>query len=407
MDDSWLTAAEAARHLGVRRETLYAYVSRGVLPRLRAVDGRTSRFRLADLEALRARGRPTSGGDHPRNPAGIVTGITLMDPHNPSYRGRPIAELIGTSSFIEVADLLWDQPHDPTAWEPKAHDAAALLPARIVEMSAVDRFMSGLVALVAAGEGRHARSPEAVAATGRRGIAFILGVLGGHPDGAPTKPSAAALAPALARRHVTDRWLEPVEAIMVAMADHELAPSTYAARVAASTRADPYAAVLAAVGTFRGALHGGATAAVHRMLNGATEYDSPSTFADAATAETATQTASTVNTPPGFGHSIYTAVDPRFQALWARCRPLLGAVGDNVDALIERCADRLGTAPNVDLAIGAITAKAKMRPDAGQTIVGAARMAGWLAHIAEEYQAPPLRYRAQATFSGRLPGDVP
>ena len=54
----FLTAAEAARRLGVKPATLYAYVSRGVLSRVRAPDGRTSLFGAEEVEQLARRGRP-------------------------------------------------------------------------------------------------------------------------------------------------------------------------------------------------------------------------------------------------------------------------------------------------------------------------------------------------------------
>ena len=54
----FLTAAEAARRLGVKPATLYAYVSRGVLSRGKAADGRASLFNADEVERLARRGRP-------------------------------------------------------------------------------------------------------------------------------------------------------------------------------------------------------------------------------------------------------------------------------------------------------------------------------------------------------------
>ncbi len=58
MKGNVLTAKQAATRLGVKLETLYAYVSRGVLRRTLAADGRTSRFDAAEVESLARRGRP-------------------------------------------------------------------------------------------------------------------------------------------------------------------------------------------------------------------------------------------------------------------------------------------------------------------------------------------------------------
>src|SRR2546429_9322637 len=101
----FLTAAEAARRLGVKPATLYAYVSRGVLSRVRAPDGRASLFGAEEVERLARRGRP-------RRPAGgadIVVGPAIPEITGDSLRVRgpdgtpPPAR----RPFAEVAPLPW------------------------------------------------------------------------------------------------------------------------------------------------------------------------------------------------------------------------------------------------------------------------------------------------------------
>lgn len=60
--ERWLTTPEAAARLGVKPQTLYTYVARGVIDRHRGDDGRTSRFDAADIESLARRGRPRRRG---------------------------------------------------------------------------------------------------------------------------------------------------------------------------------------------------------------------------------------------------------------------------------------------------------------------------------------------------------
>jgi citrate synthase len=81
-----MTAAEAAQRLGVKQATLYAYVSRGVLTRTRATDGRVSLFDADEVERLALRGRP-------RRPAGTVditveSRITELTSDRLRYRGH-------------------------------------------------------------------------------------------------------------------------------------------------------------------------------------------------------------------------------------------------------------------------------------------------------------------------------
>src|ERR1700749_2819466 len=101
----YLTAAEAARRLGVKPATLYAYVSRGVLTRVRAPDGRASLFGVEEVERLARRGRP-------RRPAGVAD-ITVESaiPEIPGdslrFRGLDATRLAVNRTFDQAAELLW------------------------------------------------------------------------------------------------------------------------------------------------------------------------------------------------------------------------------------------------------------------------------------------------------------
>ncbi len=101
----FLSAAEAARRLGVKPATLYAYVSRGVLRRDRGADGRASLFDSGEIERLARRGRP-------RRPAGIAditveSAITEITRDQLRYRGLDVIRLATNRTFEDVAELLW------------------------------------------------------------------------------------------------------------------------------------------------------------------------------------------------------------------------------------------------------------------------------------------------------------
>ncbi|HKN68127.1 MAG TPA: citrate synthase, partial [Gemmatimonadaceae bacterium] len=110
----WLSAAEAARRLGVKRETLYAYVSRGLV-RSTPKGGRTRARLYAREDIERARRR----AEDRRNPASIAThalshgspvlesSITLIERGRLFYRGQDAVELSRTRSVTEVASLVW------------------------------------------------------------------------------------------------------------------------------------------------------------------------------------------------------------------------------------------------------------------------------------------------------------
>ena len=187
-----------------------------------------------------------------------------------------------------------------------------------------------------------------------------------------------------------------VNAALVVLADHELATSTLAVRMAASTRADLYDAVLAGLGTFAGPLHGGASQLVHQLLVDADERG----------AEPAADNALRwMNILPGFGHAVYVDGDPRSQPLLDLFEQLANDRQRTVVASIRALADSHDfPAPNVDLGIGALVFASGMPADAGQTIFGVARMAGSTAHYLEELNERPLRFRARAIYARPVSG---
>jgi citrate synthase len=78
--EEYLTGEEAARRLGVKRATLYAYVSRGVLRSYRQGIKRQRLYRRADVEALL---RLSPGGEpetrQPSRAPAIVWSIPLAE----------------------------------------------------------------------------------------------------------------------------------------------------------------------------------------------------------------------------------------------------------------------------------------------------------------------------------------
>ncbi|MEU1163433.1 citrate synthase, partial [Streptomyces sp. NPDC005921] len=103
-----LSTRETAELLGVKPETVYAYVSRGQLSSRREPGGRASTFDAREVEALARRNRreaagsPGSGGD-----LSVRTRITLIDKDRYFYRGVDATELATRHSYEEVAEWLW------------------------------------------------------------------------------------------------------------------------------------------------------------------------------------------------------------------------------------------------------------------------------------------------------------
>ena len=139
----FLTAAQAAQRLGVKPATLYAYVSRGVLRRDHAADGRSSLFDSDEVERLARRGRP-------RRPAGaaditVESAITEITGDRLCYRGLDVIRLATSRTFEDVAELLWtgEFPASPGGRPPRATQPGRAQPGRARPPECPDRRRGG------------------------------------------------------------------------------------------------------------------------------------------------------------------------------------------------------------------------------------------------------------------------
>src|SRR5215218_10863680 len=390
-----LTTAEAAARLGVKPATLYAYVSRGLLSRERAPDGRTSTFDPAEIDRLARPGRPRRG----RRPAPelvLPSALTAIADGLPWYRGLPVPELAATRGFEEVAAWLWTgrfpDPGPGPAWRAgeatlaAGRRAQAALPEAALPL---ERIRVIAAALAAGDELRLELHPAAVTAAGRALIAGLVDCLP-RPGPAPAGGSIAArLWAGLSPLDPEPELVGTVEVALVLLADHELAASTVAARVAASVRADPYAVVSAGLAAVSGTLHGGASLGIEALLD---EVERPERAASVVGARLRRG-----ERLRGFGHRLYPDGDPRAGFLLTRLR--VTAAGSPrmavVDALLDATTRRGLPEPNVDLALAALAHVTAMTRGAAEAIFAVARTAGWIAHALEEYDRnTPIRPRA-------------
>ncbi|WP_240780197.1 citrate/2-methylcitrate synthase [Nonomuraea zeae] len=173
--------------------------------------------------------------------------------------------------------------------------------------------------------------------------------------------------------------LQAVQAALVLLADHELAASTLAARVAASAKADPYAVVLTGLGVLGGPLHGGASYGAERLLAEVTEPGQA--------ARAISERVRRGERIPGFGHSVYKNGDARGGALLdlvKEAAPGHERIAAGTAVLAEMRRRRLPER-NIDFALAILTTVSGMVSGAGEAIFAVARVAGWLAHAMEEY----------------------
>ncbi|MFD3406131.1 citrate/2-methylcitrate synthase [Kribbella sp. NPDC058693] len=461
-DENYLTTAEVARRLQVKPETIYAYVSRGLLTSTRARGRRGSLFPATEVERLASR-----SVDHSGVVERIESQLTLLQNDELHYRGHPASTLSTTWTVEQVAHLLWTgaaprpSPTDATSAASTTGAASAGPPGTAGATSALSSAASaeagaGSAVSSAGSAGGSAASAAMFAAgsSGGTGAASAAGAFVGTDDGVELARAAVAVVPEGAR--LTDRvrvavavlgaadplrfdlsvpavtaaagrligtlvtalpdlteqprdhgdyaapdttlgarlWPklsdeparpEVLDAALILLADHGLAVSTVAARVAASARANLYAVISAGLGALDGQYHGAAPTLAYEFLQRA-QQDPLKALSDQLRSGEAI---------PGFGHRIYQHRDPRAEVL-------LGLLGDHpIVATIAAITERAPTFPNSDLAIAAIMHAYNFRPDAGDALFALARMIGWTAHALEEYAAPALRFRAMGIYTGQ------
>lgn len=402
-----LTSAQAAARLHIKPATLYAYVSRGLLSSARAENG-GSTFDPLDVEAFaasRRKGSRPAGGPVGRPLMVLDSDLTLIQNDELFFRGVSAADLARRLQFEDGVRLLWATPNSHDDIDDRFVSRPDVVKAIHKAYSALGdapRFMGRLkLAVLIAGSRdpvRDSLGQAAVRDAGRQILSTMV-------DSLPNLQTGPRLSAPLATR----LWskvspLEPstgnlglLNATMVLCMDHDLAISTMSARVTASARADPYAAVIAALSTLDGAMHGAASIAAVGMLT--------ETMATGRAERAISDQIARFQIIPGFGHIVYKEVDPRAEFLFKAMRELpdyreaLGAA-DRLSAVVR---SRTPRPANLDLALAVLVIGAKMQADAGELIFAVARTAGWVWHILDEYAQPAMRLRPESRYTGTKP----
>jgi citrate synthase len=392
---SWLPAAEAARLLGVSRQTLYAYVSRGYIhSQASAGSSRERLYAGEDIERLRRRSEERRSPDRAAARAlqwgmpVLESSISLIDGRSLYYRGVDAATLARTRSVEEVAALIWTGRLEPPAATGPAK--------RRMQPGGTKPFVTrAQTALVEAAAG----DPLAldlraanVALTGHRILRLLVSSAIGSD--AATESIDAALG-----RHwrVGRDGFEIVRAALILCADHELNVSSFTARCVASAGSHPYAVVIAGLCALEGPRHGGASARVEAMLD-TLKRSSPLPTAVRARLRRG-------EAIEGFGHPLYSDGDPR-------ARALLGLLAERYATSAEyrfvnnvAAAARSITAqqPNLDFALAAVARVLKLPAGAPIVLFAIGRSIGWIGHAIEQYATAHL-IRPRAKYVGVTPG---
>lgn len=408
--DDLLDSRAAAALLGVRRATLYSYVSRGLLTPVPGPDHRSRRYRRADLQRLKVRGDARRGHGAAAaaalrwGPPVVSSSICqLLPARGPLYRGRAAVDLVEAGAgFEEVAEVLWDPSASwspparldpPEAWSPAA--APRGLPEALAGLPPAEgpllAMALALPTLAAADQDRVGAPDPAERARARSVLARLADLVVRRRRGFTLSSTSPGRPRSVASRVLgggSSKRRSLVDAALILCADHELNASTFAARVAASTGADLYACLAAALGTLSGPRHGGACDRIEAMLEG------PAQGVDAAL----TARLRRGEEVPGFGHRLYPDGDPRAACLLAAARALAPRRLAAVDAAC-RVMERAGhPPPGLDLALVAAARALGLAPGAASGLFALGRAAGWVAHALEQ-RTQGFMVRPRAAFA--------
>jgi citrate synthase len=384
---AWMSMDEACRLLGVRPQTVYAYVSRGKLEVAPdPADTRRSLYRAEDVAGLARRkqaGRKhetvatnTLFGAEPS----IPTALCAFSKGRPCYRGRDVVELARSADLEDTAQLLWDtrEAVDFTGAKPSRTRRAAE-PGRVAAFTA-------LAGLAAVGHSTRGRLTRVLHVEGQ-------GLVGTLAEAFGAAPGDEAL-----HRRFARGWKQPDEVAellrtaMVLLADHELTSSAFAARIAASTGASLPACLMAGLATLSGPLHGDASGRVQALFGEVERLGEDAVLA---------HYLSTGSPLAGFGHHLYPDGDPRAAALLARFDP-----PPVIARFIRKVADQTGLQPSVDVALAALAAHHRLPADAAFGLFATARSVGLLAHALEQLGTAQV-IRPRGRYVGPVPEPAP
>jgi len=432
----FLTAAEAAAALGVRRSTLYAYVSRGLLRSESDPARRGRRYPAADVEALRRRVEVRR--DPPRAARGALdwgmpvldSSVSLLAGDHLYYRGLDAVQLARRGESLErVAALLWLGDLDAALPRPAPWRLTAL-PRLDPELKAsrtwrpFARLQTLLPLATAEDPAAYDLRPPAVVASGAWLLQLLAAIAAGStrhlvmPAGAETPSVASVLARAWAvapeEAAAGSRTERLLDAALVLSADHELNVSAFTARCVASAGAPPQSAVAAALAALGGARHGGHCDRVEALF--AEMAGAPgATAASPVTAVAAGRAAVPARVRerlagrlrrgeeiPGFGQPLYPDGDPRARLLLELAATSRSPQTVLATELAAAGFDLLGERPNLDFGLVALARALELPPGAALAIFAVGRTAGWVAHVLEQYADARL-IRPRARYVGPEP----
>ncbi|TGM90645.1 citrate synthase family protein [Leptospira licerasiae] len=405
----FLNADEAASALGVEVQTIYAYVSRGLLHSESGGNkDRSKRYRREDIEQLLLRreersqpGKTAKAALSLGQPV-LESSITLLGENSLFYRGKDVLELSENGSFEDIACLLWEtEETNPfeSDWPILSGECNKIL--KLLEGRPILDISRILLPFL---EYEDAKAFRKDPKTFRKTSSSILRYLTLFSSGKTSSEGKIS-------ETLLNGWNQPrkkedpnylaklrlLEAALILSADHELNVSSFTARCVASSEASLYQVVLAGLAALSGPKHGLLTEKAILLLSQA----SGNKKKDKQLLEEKLRNGENI---PGFGHPLYKKGDPRGRKL---IQIVERSFTEDPDVqlylqFLKQIEELLEDYATVDAGLALVSKALKLPKGAGIGIFAISRTAGWLAHAMEQYDSGNL-IRPRAKYIGNLP----
>jgi 2-methylcitrate synthase/citrate synthase II len=334
------------------------------------------------------------------------------------YRGYPIEDLAGRVSYEETAFLLLhgDLPsrEQLREFDARLRRSRALpeplvsllgqIPANIHPMDALRSSVSVLSHFdpdANASPTDHAanvRKAERMIAQMATAVAYRRRISKGLPLVPPRDDldHAANFLYMVSGKVPSESMREAFDLSMVLYTEHELNASTFSARVTVSTLSDIYSGIVAAIGTLKGPLHGGANEEAWKVLERVGSPEQAGAWIQDALARK--------ERIMGFGHRVYKTGDPRATILKKHCIAVAREVGEDrweriAEPIEQAVTTQKNLPPNVDWPSARLYHYMGLEIELYTPIFAMARVAGWAAHIIEQLDHNRLM-RPRALYTG-------
>ncbi len=370
-----LTAEQAAKQLGVSKNTLYAYVSRGLIESVPLPGQRRRQYRLADIERLQQRKAARQAPEREVKKALAWQGLPLLyssisqiKDQRLYYRDLPLEAVLAWTDLEQLVCHLWGIADLPEI----AHRQQKLILTDVAGLSWFERVARALPVWAQTDLQALNLSPLAVQ---QSAWVLLLALFQSLHQGEGLLKGFC--------KQLTSQSLDLLRVVLVLAAEHELNISSFTARCVASAQASPYLAINAAWSALSGRRHGGQTLKIQAFVQHCLQADSIEQGI-----KTWLQQAERL---PGFGHPLYPQGDPRWLYFRAYMQTHFteSASWQRVAEICERGAHLMQAQPSLDFVLVAASQQLPLSLNA-LDLFALGRSIGWLAHIQEQYQSPGL-----------------